>query len=209
MTNYTKYQVPNSNYLVLSKGLILAYTQKAGSTSIIKATRRKTIKTFISQDEVLERKQRDDAQVVMFIREPMARFESVYRFLTDPECPLYRSAPPMQGMSLDNFINAILRQENQHWNPQLASHKYYYLGAVGFTEQLLDYVYPFERIDELWEEVTGLSGPFPHERKAPKPYQAMGQYSLSYSQQSLLMEKYREDIELHHKAVKYGKARAF
>jgi len=127
-----------------AKGLTIGLIPKAGYCSIRKSVW-KTYGFRCDRNEV----KRDQTPIRIYIREPITRFISAYRFLNGgEECGKTRSLTP-DVKTFEDFVDRVLdpdKEGDQHWMPQVSR-----FDGYNITE-----MYQFERIKETWPDYIPL-----------------------------------------------------
>jgi hypothetical protein len=125
----------------------IAWCYKSGSASIRFATQWERLKPKAPIWEVYYRTRQGDASCVLFLRHPLTRLRSSWRWWSQQ-----RNFPqPAYGPHClwEKFVDLVLKDRPEtrdpHWNPQLDAHKFE--GEVVPTVIL-----PFEEIDLHWRD---------------------------------------------------------
>ena len=137
----------------------------------------------------------DDIDVVetrvLFLREPIARIGSAYRFFKNQHelgCKHMGNACPTD--TYEEFIDHILRTPNEHWDSQVAQ----VTDSVG-TFMPTD-VYRFEDISKVWDMYS--PSELNHKNSAPTKYEWDTQYRLDD-----LENHCHDDIKLYETLTPY------
>ena len=134
---------PSQQFMRITRGeaagLTIGLIPKAGLTSIRDAI-------WPDYAEKVMRSEAKDKQtpVRIYIREPLCRLVSAFRFLLTN----YRPRPVPAGCTFEQFIDLVLDPDrtNSHWRPQVA----------WFDEYNVTEIYQFERIADTWPDYIPL-----------------------------------------------------
>jgi len=137
----------SNQYIPMPGGKYIAWCYKSGSASIRFATQWERLKPKAPVWEVYYATRDGDAECVLFLRHPLRRLRSAWRWWGQqrnfpqpcygPQCPWERF--------VDNVLKDRPETRDPHWNPQIEAHTFQ--SAVVPTSIL-----PFEAIHLHWRD---------------------------------------------------------
>lgn len=182
-----------SNYMVLDDDTIIAWTEKCGSSTLRRTLSPHVRIKNLGAPKVLQmREENDKLQVILVVREPMARLLSCWNFFmtTQGELPV----PIKKPLTFIEFLEHVVDRRhynNYHWIPQTQRHTHN-------GEWVPTRLVPLEHLSEFLVTELGF------EPKLQNVYGgkvSLEDFDIPADLMEKVRERYAEDFKLYEAAV--------
>lgn len=182
-----------SNYMVMNDDLIIAWTEKCGSSTIRRTLTPHARHRNIRAPWVLTQKEkRGTLRVILVVRHPLERLLSAWNFFmtTQGELPV----PIKKSLGFIEFLEHIVDKRyynNYHWIPQ--SQRHTHDGRL-----VPNRLVPLERLNELLRDELGYE---PQLQNVYGGKVSLDDFDIPEDLMYKIRERYEGDYELYNAAV--------